>query len=70
MALAETVDAPAAHLLGWDCIEFWVGNARAMAAFFMSGFGFHWSVPLPTGWELVRHKRAGAVHYGLVQSAL
>jgi 16S rRNA (guanine966-N2)-methyltransferase len=25
---------------------------------------------LPEGWELVRHKRAGAVHYGLVQSSL
>lgn len=33
-------DAPAAHLLGWDCIEFWVGNARAMAGFLMSAFGF------------------------------
>jgi 4-hydroxyphenylpyruvate dioxygenase len=31
---------PAARLRGWDCIEFWVGNARAMAAFLMSGFGF------------------------------
>ena len=35
-----TTDAPAAHLLGWDCIEFWVGNARAMAAFLMGAFGF------------------------------
>jgi 4-hydroxyphenylpyruvate dioxygenase len=34
------LDAPAAHLLGWDCIEFWVGNARAMAGFLMSAFGF------------------------------
>ena len=32
--------APAAHLLGWDCIELWVGNARAFAGFLMSGFGF------------------------------
>jgi len=39
VASART-DAPAAHLLGWDCIEFWVGNARAMAGFLMSAFGF------------------------------
>ncbi|MHB8438106.1 MAG: 4-hydroxyphenylpyruvate dioxygenase [Acidimicrobiales bacterium] len=31
---------PAAHLLGWDCLELWVGNARAMAGFLMSAFGF------------------------------
>jgi 4-hydroxyphenylpyruvate dioxygenase len=29
-----------AHLLGWDCVEFWVGNARTTAAFFMSTMGF------------------------------
>ncbi len=33
-------EAPAARLLGWDCIEFWVGNARAFAGFLMSHFGF------------------------------
>lgn len=33
-------DTPAAHLLGWDCIEFWVGNARATAAFLMGCFGY------------------------------
>src|SRR3954451_2474067 len=33
--------APAAGLLGWDCIEFWVGNARAFAGFLMGAFGFH-----------------------------
>jgi 16S rRNA (guanine966-N2)-methyltransferase len=27
-------------------------------------------VALPRGWELIRHKRAGAVHYGLAQSSL
>jgi 16S rRNA (guanine966-N2)-methyltransferase len=27
-------------------------------------------IALPPGWELVRHKRAGAVHYGLAQSSL
>ena len=31
---------PPARLLGWDCIEFWVGNARAFAGFLMSAFGF------------------------------
>jgi 4-hydroxyphenylpyruvate dioxygenase len=31
---------PAAHLRGWDCIEFWVGNARTTAGFLMSTFGF------------------------------
>ncbi len=31
---------PAAHVLGWDCVEFWVGNARTTAGFFMSAFGF------------------------------
>ena len=34
-------ESPAAHLLGWDCIEFWVGNARTTAGFLMSAFGFH-----------------------------
>jgi len=33
-------DVPAAHLSGWDCIEFWVGNARTTAGFLMSAFGF------------------------------
>jgi 4-hydroxyphenylpyruvate dioxygenase len=33
-------ELPPAHLLGWDCIEFWVGNARTTAAFFMSTMGF------------------------------
>lgn len=32
--------SPASHLLGWDCVEFWVGNARAMSGFLMSAFGF------------------------------
>src|SRR5580698_1268525 len=31
---------PAAQLRGWDCIEFWVGNARTTAGFLMSAFGF------------------------------
>ncbi len=33
-------EAPSVHLLGWDCIEFWVGNARAFSGFLMAGFGF------------------------------
>jgi 4-hydroxyphenylpyruvate dioxygenase len=51
VGFAGTVSTPAtseallrelapAHLLGWDCIEFWVGNARTTAAFFMSAMGF------------------------------
>jgi 4-hydroxyphenylpyruvate dioxygenase len=32
--------APAALLLGWDCLELWVGNARATAGFLLSAFGF------------------------------
>jgi len=31
---------PAAQFLGWDHIEFWVGNARAFAGWLASGFGF------------------------------
>src|SRR5690348_920059 len=31
---------PAARLQGWDSIELWVGNARAMAGFLSAGFGF------------------------------
>jgi 4-hydroxyphenylpyruvate dioxygenase len=31
----------AAHVTGWDCVEFWVGNARTTAGFLMSAFGFH-----------------------------
>jgi 4-hydroxyphenylpyruvate dioxygenase len=31
---------PAARLLGWDCIELWVGNARTTAGFLMAAFGF------------------------------
>ena len=39
-AVEGTTLAPASHLKGWDCIEFWVGNARATAGFLMSAFGF------------------------------
>jgi len=37
---APGTKAPAEHLLGWDCIEWWVGNARSTAGFLMSAFGF------------------------------
>ena len=36
-----TTNTPATHLRGWDCLELWVGNARAMAGFLMGAFGFH-----------------------------
>ena len=32
--------APAARLLGWDCLELWVGNARTTAGFLLSVLGF------------------------------
>ncbi len=32
--------SPAGRLLGWDCVELWVGNARTTAGFLMSAFGF------------------------------
>ncbi len=31
---------PSSRLGGWDSIELWVGNARAVAGFLMGGFGF------------------------------
>ena len=37
---AAPTQAPVAHLLGWDCVEFWVGNARTFAGFLMASFGF------------------------------
>jgi 4-hydroxyphenylpyruvate dioxygenase len=38
----QTKSAPtvAAQLLGWDHLEWWVGNARAVTAWLTSGFGF------------------------------
>jgi 4-hydroxyphenylpyruvate dioxygenase len=32
--------SPAGRLLGWDCVELWVGNARTTAGFLMSALGF------------------------------
>ena len=40
-AVEATTLAPASHLKGWDRIELWVGNARAMAGFLTAAFGFH-----------------------------
>ncbi len=41
--MTATVPSPAPtaiRLVGWDCIEFWVGNARATSGFLLSAFGF------------------------------
>jgi 4-hydroxyphenylpyruvate dioxygenase len=37
---SPTSTPPAGRLIGWDCVEFWVGNARTTAGFLMSAFGF------------------------------
>ncbi|HET9077716.1 MAG TPA: 4-hydroxyphenylpyruvate dioxygenase [Acidimicrobiales bacterium] len=39
-ALARPASSVAEQILGWDHLEWWVGNARAVAAWMMSGFGF------------------------------
>ena len=39
-AAESTAAHPAGRLQGWDCIEFWVGNARSTAGFLLAGFGF------------------------------
>ena len=39
-ATAPAPSTPAARLTGWDALEFWVGNARAMAGFLSGSFGF------------------------------
>jgi 4-hydroxyphenylpyruvate dioxygenase len=38
--VAEDLPAPASFFLGWDHIEFWVGNARQAAQFLSAAFGF------------------------------
>ena len=57
------VPAPAARLLGWDCLELWVGNARTTAGFLMSAFGFACSAYAgpETG---VRHKASYVLEQG------
>ena len=39
-ALAPTSRTVADQLLGWDHLEWWVGNARAVSAWLAAGFGF------------------------------
>ncbi len=38
--LARPSASVAEQILGWDHLEWWVGNARAVAAWLMAGFGF------------------------------
>ncbi len=42
MTRSEATSTPtvASRLLGWDHLEWWVGNARAVTAWLTSGFGF------------------------------
>ncbi|HXW38708.1 MAG TPA: 4-hydroxyphenylpyruvate dioxygenase, partial [Acidimicrobiales bacterium] len=55
--------APAARLLGWDCLELWVGNARTTAGFLMSAFGF--TCTAYAGPETgVRHKASYVLEQG------
>jgi 4-hydroxyphenylpyruvate dioxygenase len=65
-AATESADpglAPAARLLGWDCLELWVGNARTTAGFLMSAFGF--SCTAYAGPEHgVRHKASYVLEQG------
>src|SRR5579862_6435393 len=58
-----TQSPPAAQLRGWDCIEFWVGNARTTTGFLMSAFGF--SCTAYAGPETgVRHKASYVLEQG------
>src|SRR5215475_13045358 len=38
--LSRPQNTVADRLLGWDHLEWWVGNARAVSAWLSSGFGF------------------------------
>src|SRR5262249_59028040 len=40
LSTSTPTTAPAHYLVGWDCIELWVGNARAVAGLLVSSFGF------------------------------
>lgn len=57
---------PAARLLGWDCLELWVGNARTTAGFLMSAFGFECTAYAgpETG---VRHKASYVLEQGEIR---
>jgi 4-hydroxyphenylpyruvate dioxygenase len=58
--------APAARLLGWDCLELWVGNARIAAGFLMSAFGF--TCTAYAGPETgVRHRASYLLEQGAVR---
>jgi 4-hydroxyphenylpyruvate dioxygenase len=41
ITLSPASSSVASRLLGWDHLEWWVGNARAVTAWLTSGFGFH-----------------------------
>jgi 4-hydroxyphenylpyruvate dioxygenase len=57
--LARTTVDPRTVLRGWDGIELWVGNARAVAGFLCSSFGFR--VTAYAGPETGWHDRASYV---------
>ena len=64
--VTATTTAPAARLLGWDCVELWVGNARTTAGFLMSAFGF--TCTAYAGPETgVRHKASYVLEQGEVR---
>jgi 4-hydroxyphenylpyruvate dioxygenase len=59
-------EVPAARLLGWDCLELWVGNARTTAGFLMSAFGFDCTAY--AGPETsVRHKASYVLEQGRIR---
>jgi 4-hydroxyphenylpyruvate dioxygenase len=63
VASPDTSVAPAARLLGWDCLELWVGNARTTAGFLLSAFGF--TCTAYAGPETgVRHKASYVLEQG------
>jgi 4-hydroxyphenylpyruvate dioxygenase len=67
MSLTDsTSTTPASRLKGWDSIELWVGNARAMAGFLCSAFGFH--VAAYAGPETgVEHKASYLLEQGSIR---
>ena len=52
LVTATRPDPLAGRIHGWDHLEWWVGNARAMAQFLMAGFGFECTAYAgpETGW--------------------
>jgi 4-hydroxyphenylpyruvate dioxygenase len=60
---ATATITPATRLLGWDCLELWVGNARTTAGFLLSAFGF--TCTAYAGPETgVRHKASYVLEQG------